>query len=152
MTLTRIEESLLVAAYFRGGSRDDRGWTSDSDQILTLSLFYTGDISAADCVSRFAKRGYVGKLYVDVEEWTEEVGWGILMPEIATRYRILIDLLRGHAELIEGGGNFETPAHPTFTACRLTPAGLDLAARLIGSFPRKPDFQNWPDRRESPGG
>jgi len=49
MPLTSVEYSLLVGAYFRGG------WTSNSDQIVTLSLFYTGDVSFAECESVFHK-------------------------------------------------------------------------------------------------
>ena len=45
MPLSLIEKSLLLAAYFRGGNQADDVWTSNSDQILTLSLFYTGDIN-----------------------------------------------------------------------------------------------------------
>ncbi|MBW3539061.1 MAG: hypothetical protein KY476_02210 [Planctomycetes bacterium] len=146
MSLTRIEESLVLAAYFRGGSQDDRAWTSNTDQILTLSLFYTGDISKADCVSRFANRPYIRDLYKNTE-WTEEHAWGELTEDIEGRYRALINLLQEHPELIEGGGNFKTPAHPTFTACRLTDIGLKLAATLATQFPKKPDFPNWPDRR-----
>jgi len=39
------------------------------------------------------------------------------------RYRLLLKLLREHPELIEAGGDTETPADPTFTSCRLTVAG-----------------------------
>lgn len=138
MPISAVEKSLLVAAYFRGGSSDDSHWTSNSDQIVTLSLFYTGDISSEDCAHRFSQRRYVGRLYDEDGQLTEE---------IATRYQFLINLLREHPELIEGGGDFETPAHPTYTACRLTDAGRDLAAMLIPSFPQKPEFPNWPDKR-----
>lgn len=54
MVLTVIEESLVLAAYYRGGSHDDQVWTSNTDQILTLSLYFTGDISDTDCVERFS--------------------------------------------------------------------------------------------------
>ncbi|MFT5095082.1 MAG: hypothetical protein ACI93T_003929, partial [Porticoccaceae bacterium] len=46
MSLTPVQASLILAAHFRGGSLNDCGWTSNSDQILTLSLFYTGAITA----------------------------------------------------------------------------------------------------------
>ena len=150
MPLTAVEESIILAAYFRGGSQDDCAWTSNTDQILTLALFYTGDISSADCVSRFAIRSYIQKLYDEDADVTKENVWGMLTTEIETRYRVLINLLHEHPELIEGGGNFEHPAHPTYTSCRLTKAGLYLAESLINSFPRKPDFRNWPDKRTMP--
>jgi hypothetical protein len=139
MPLTRIEESLVLAAYFRGGSRDQRQWNSNSDQILTLSLFYTGDISEADCARRFAIQYQLQELYDESGELTEEIDG---------RYKVLINLLHEHPELIEGGGNFATPAYPTFTACRLTDTGLALATTLVTQFPKKPDFPNWPDRRQ----
>lgn len=149
--LTRIDESLILAAYFRGGSQaQGNAWFSNTDQILTLSLFYTGDITEADCVGRFSRRSYVGKLYDNSVEITEEHPWGKLTEEIDGRYKVLIHLLREHAELLEGGGNFETPAHPTFTSCRLTDAGLQLAVTLVGRFPTKPVFPNWPDGRTMP--
>jgi hypothetical protein len=143
MALTSIEESLLLATYFRCGQWADRVWTSSSDQILTLSLFYTGDISADECVSRFAIRGYVGSLYDDDGELDEAV---------SDRYQVLIDLLMKHPDLIAGGGDLRTPADPTFTACRLTDAGVQRALSVIDSFPRHPDFPAWPDRREFSSG
>lgn len=151
MGLTRIEESLVLATYFRGGSQDDHAWTSNTDQILTLSLFYTDDIASTDCAERFSKRSYVQKLYDETADLNEHP-WGKLTDEIEGRYRILINLLRSHPELIEGGGNFDTPAHPTFTACRLTDAGLRLAETLEEQFPKKPDFPHWPDQRTMPEG
>ncbi len=141
MPLTSIEESLLLAAYFRGGSQDEHAWGSNTDQILTLSLFYTGDISFADCEGRFSIRSYIQDLYDDDGELTEE---------IEARYRILINLLQEHAELIEGAGNFQFPAHPTYTSCRLTDSGSELALTLLQSFPQKPEFLNWPDKRSTP--
>jgi hypothetical protein len=142
MALSTVEESLLVAAYSRGGSPDDGCWTSNSDQILALSLFYTGDISSEDCAERFSRKSYVGKLYLPDGELTEL---------IEARYMALIHLLREHPELIEGGGDFETPAYPTFTSCRLTVAGQKLACSLEPAFRQKPDFPNWPDQRTFPG-
>jgi hypothetical protein len=139
MSLTRIEEALLLAAYFRGGSHDQKQWNSNSDQILTLSLFYTGDISETDCACRFAIRSHIQELYDESGELTEEIDG---------RYKVLINLLQEHPELIEGGGNLATPAYPTFTACRLTDTGLALATTLVTRFPNKPDFTNWPDRRQ----
>lgn len=141
MTLTLVEKSILLAAYFRGGSRDDPRWTANSDQILTLSLFYTGEISFAECAGRFSNRPSLQKVYDKAGELTEE---------IEERYKILIKLLEEHPELIEGGGDFQTPAYPTFTACRLTDAGLHFASNLVNSFPEKPEFPDWPDRRTLP--
>jgi hypothetical protein len=141
MSLTQIEESVLVATFFRGGDPESRIWASNSDQVLTLSLFYTGDISSEECVVRFLQKGYVGGLYQDDGELNEV---------IACRYGVLINLLQTHPELIEGGGDFNAPAFPTYTSCRLTRAGQQLACELIPIFPRKPDFQHWPDKRTFP--
>ena len=138
MNLTSIDKALILAAYFRGGSQDDNRWTSNSDQILTLSLFYTGDITPEDCVLRFQRRSYVQNLY-DSD--------GILRAEIVSRYRNLINLRSDHPDLIEGGGDWEQPADPTFTACRLTQNGMRLAIKFLPEFPAKPDFPNWPDKR-----
>jgi len=106
-----------------------------------LSLFYTGDISPEDCITRLSIRGYVSGLYDDEGE---------LRQEIASRYQNLIDLLERQPLLLEGGGDFDTPAHPTFTACRLTDDGIQLIPQFIYLFPTKPEFQNWPDRRTDP--
>jgi hypothetical protein len=141
MPLSTVEESLLVAAYYRGMSPKEHGWVSNSDQIVTLSLFYTGEISSEDCTERFARRSYVGRLYQPDGELSEP---------IATRYGRLISLLRDHPELIGGGGDLETPSDPTFTSCRLTAAGRYLASSLVPSFPKKPKFPNWPDKRITP--
>jgi hypothetical protein len=115
-------------------------WASNSDQILTLSLFHSGDICRDDCIFRFANRGYVGCLY-DRN--------GNLNEDIASRYQVLIDLLRAHASLMKGGGDMQTPADPTFTACRLTDAGCRRALSVIDLFPQKPEFPEWPDRTNS---
>jgi len=142
MNISLIDNSLLLAAFFRGNTRDQDRWTSSSDQVVTLSLFYTGDISAEDCRSRFSNRGrVVGGLYDDRGE---------LQPLIETRYRHLINLLREQPQLIEGGGNFETPAHPAYTACRITDDAVRRIPDIIDQFPRKPDFPDWPDRRTFP--
>ena len=142
MSLSSIDESLLAAAYFRGGRTPSGiGWSSNTDQVLTLSLFYTGDISAAECAERFSRKSYISGLYQDDGELTEQIG---------TRYRHFIRLLRAHPELLQGGGNYTLPADPTYTACGLTDAGLDLACELIPSFPSKPEFPEWPDRRVFP--
>lgn len=141
MPLTSVEESLLVAAFYRGGCPDDPNWTSNSDQVVTLSLFYTNDISPEDCVERFFQRGYVGGLYEEDGELKEL---------IKTRYRVLIELIRKNPELIKGGGNLEMPADPTFTACRLTVAGQKTACLLTASFRQKPEFPNWPDQQAFP--
>ncbi len=137
-----VEESLLLAAYFRGGSPDDHAWLSNSDQIVTLSLYYTGDISSEDCAERFSRKSYVGKLYQPDGELSEL---------IETRYWHLISLLRKRPELIEGGGDLETPADPTYTSCRLTVAGQRSARTVVSSFRPKPGFPNWPDKRTIPG-
>jgi hypothetical protein len=141
MSLTSVEESLLLATYFRGRVPEDDRWRANSNQILTLSLYYTGDISYSECVSRFDTRSYVQKVYDENGELTKE---------IVDRYKILINLLQDHPELIEGAGDFEVPQEPTYTACRLTDAGLELAAELFDRFPKQPDFPNWPDRRSPP--
>jgi hypothetical protein len=141
MALSSVQNALLLAAYYRGGRHRDGRWISNCDQVVTLSLFYTNDISVAECASRFSQRSCVGNLYNAEGELTEP---------IKTRYRALIDLIRESADLIEGGGDLETPEDPTFTACRLTDAGLELACVLNQSFPQKPDFPNWPDKRGMP--
>ena len=138
MNLSDIENSLLLAAFFRGNTREQDRWTSCSDQVVTLSLFYTGDISADECESRFSDRSYVGGLYDNN---------GDLQPEIEFRYNKLIELIRQYPVLIEGGGDFDTPAYPTYTACRLTDSALELVPSLLAAFPSKPEFPNWPDRR-----
>ena len=139
--MTRVQEAILLAAYFRGGNSDAAVWISNCDQVVTLSLFYTGDISATDCMDRFAVRSYVGELYQDD---------GTLNEMIANRYHALIELLQSHPHLLEGGGNLKTPAHPTFTSCRLTLQGQRFAMSIAKNFPGKPDFPNWPDKRTLP--
>lgn len=141
MTLSTIDKSLLLATYYRGGHPDDESWTSNTDQILTLSLYYTGEFTGDECAARFVNKGYVGCLYD---------GDGELIDEIERRYLILIELLKTHPDLIEGGGNFELPADPTYTACRLAPAGFEIVPIVIDLFPEKPDFPNWPDKRRFP--
>ncbi|HWB13661.1 MAG TPA: hypothetical protein VG826_30830 [Pirellulales bacterium] len=143
MPLTSVEESLLLAAYYRGGNPKKIGSGGKCDEVVTLSLFYTGDISREDCAERFSRRSYVGKLYDSC---------GRLKKTIKARYRELIRLIREHPELIEGRGNLETPADPTYTECRLTHAGFVLARTLIESLPVKPEFPNWPDRGAEPPG
>ncbi|MFO1007356.1 MAG: hypothetical protein U0929_15455 [Planctomycetaceae bacterium] len=138
MSLSRIEESLLVATYFRGRIPKDDHWTSSSDQIVTLSLFYTGDITAEECVDRFSVKSYMRGLYTPDGELEEH---------IRTRYYELIRLVKTRNDLIVGAGGLDRPADPTFTACGLTDAGLGLISSLIQLFPPKPDFPNWPDRR-----
>ncbi len=61
MNLSQIGGSLLLAAFFRGNLRGQRRWTSCSDQVVTLSLYYTGEITAAECGVRFSSRPYVGQ-------------------------------------------------------------------------------------------
>lgn len=139
--LSLIEKSLLLAAFFRGNTLDQGDWTSSSDQVVTLSLFYTGDITSDECQSRFSTRSYVGGLYDDDGE---------LRPQIEARYQRLIELIWKQPQLIEGGGDLETPAYPSFTACRLTTQGIELIPDIVDRLPRKPDFPNWPDRRSHP--
>lgn len=138
MTLTWVKQSLLVAAYYRGGNPDDGVWGSNCDQVVTLSLFYTGDLSFDECAERFSRRSYVGGLY--------DRG-GKLNRRVNARYRELIELMRDRPDLIEGGGELGRPADPPYTSCRLTHAGADSAGLLIEKFPRKPNFPNWPDKR-----
>ena len=141
MNLSLVDRSLLLAAYFRGNTLDQASWTSCSDQVLALSLYYTGDISPEDCISRLSNRGYVSGLYDEAGE---------LCQQISSRYQNLVDLLERQPLLLEGGGDFDTPAYPTFTACRLTNEGIQLIPKFIYLFPTKPEFQNWPDRRTYP--
>lgn len=142
MLLSRIEESFLVATYFRGRIPEDQIWRSSSDQIVTLSLFYTGDITAEDCVDRFSVKSFMRGLYTPDGE---------LEGNIQTRYRDLIRLVKTRKNLIVGGGDLDQPADPTYTACGLTDEGLSLIPSLIRLFPSKPEFPNWPDKRSSPG-
>lgn len=141
VNLSNIEKSLLLATYFRGNPPQQEHWTSSSDQVVTLSLFYTDDISFDECEIRFSRKAYVGNLYVD---------GGELDPLVASRYGHLIELLRKHPDLIKGSGGFERPADPTFTACKLTAEGDQLALSFVDLFPTKPEFLNWPDRRSLP--
>jgi hypothetical protein len=137
MQLSTVEQALLLAAYFRGNTLEDGIHSSSCDQVVTLSLFYTGAVTFEDCAARFAVKSYVGGLYDEQGE---------LHQAIVERYHTLIDLTRRRPELIECFGNLQTPADPTYTACRLTAKGRELAASLVGSFPPKPEFPNWPDR------
>ena len=137
----RIDDALLLAAYFRGGAPTDVPKTSNSDQIITLSLFFTGELTAEECAARFAVRCYVQQLYGEDGE---------LLEMISLRYGSLIDLLHRRPDLIKGGGDLARPADPTFTGCWLTPAGLVAASALANTFPPKPEFPNWRDRRPSP--
>lgn len=140
MRLSNVEQSLILAAYYRCNLKDDQTWTSCSDQVVTLSLFYTGEIDAAECQKRFAIRSYLSNLYDDQGE---------LSPEIRERYKVLIKMINEYPHLIEGGGDMSSPADPTFTACRLTEAGIKLATEVEKTFLRKPVFPNWPDRRST---
>ncbi len=51
MTLSTVEQALLLAAYFRGMPPERYGWISCCDQVVVLSLFYTGDISFEECAT-----------------------------------------------------------------------------------------------------
>lgn len=139
--MKRIHDAIILAAFFRGGDPATFGWISNCDQVVTLSLFYTGDISTGECIDRFAVKSYVGGLYQD---------GGELHPMISDRYKLLIDLLKSHQHLIQGGGDFELPADPTYTSCRLTREGDQAAFAVVNNFPAKPDFPNWPDKRTLP--
>jgi len=68
-SLSPIDQALLIAAYFRGGSQVDEGWNSNSDQIVTLSLFYTTDLSREECETRFLRKGYVGDSIDPTANW-----------------------------------------------------------------------------------
>jgi hypothetical protein len=140
-SLTIVDHALLAAAYFRGLLTTETIGGSCSDQVVTLSLFYTGDLSADECAARFATRSYLAGAYV---------GRGKLDPRIEARYRELIRLIHDHPELITGCGDLERPADPTYTGCRLTDAGCGLAEMIIPMLPPKPDFPNWPDSRAWP--
>jgi len=133
--------SLLAAAYYRGLLPTETIGSSCSDQVVTLSLFYTGDLSADDCAARFANRPHLVGVYV---------GHGKLDPLIKARYGELIRLIRDFPRLIEGCGDLNRPADPTYTGCRLTEPGCALAEAIIPSLPPKPEFPNWPDRRAAP--
>ena len=101
------------------------------------------------CATRFSRRGCINGLYDrDVPDDGRE--GPPLRREIEDRYRDLIDLIGRAPDLIQGGGNLSLPADPTYTACRLTPDGVRLVATIIDSFPPKPDFRDWPDRRTYP--
>ncbi len=137
MNLSLIDQSLLLATYYRGNDLQQDNWTSCCDQVVQLSLFYSGDLTAEECQSRFSQ-GNVSGLYQDDGE---------LVSQVKMRYEQLIEVLRSHPHLIEGGGDFDSPADPTFTACRLTEKGLELIPEILNRFPQKPEFPNWPDKR-----
>jgi hypothetical protein len=137
MDVSRIEQSLLLATNFRGNLPDQAAWTSCSDQILTLSLSIPATFRRTN-----ARR--VSQTAITLAAFTAK---RVKSFQIEARYRCLIQLLSDHSELIEGGGNFRTPAWPTYTACRLTDDGLRLIPHIIDLFPGNPDFPNWPDRR-----
>jgi hypothetical protein len=136
--LSLTEQALLLASFFRGNPPSQTHWTSSCDQVIALSLFYTGDMSYADCEKRF-ETGYVSPLY-DSD--------GELLRDLRDRYNELIELIRRRPDLISGGGNFDRPADPTYTACKLTQEGFRLIPDLINLFPAKPTFANWPDKNE----
>jgi hypothetical protein len=138
--LSLTEQALLLAAFFRGNPHSQTHWTSSCDQVIALSLFYTGDMSFADCEKRF-ETGYVSPLYDND---------GGLLRDLRDRYNELIELIRRRHDLISGGGNLDTPADPTYTACKLTQDGIRLIPDLVKLFPAKPDFANWPDKNELP--
>ena len=134
--LNRVDRSLLLAAFFRGNARTQSYWTSSCDQVVALSVFYTGDLTYKGCQQRF-ESGYVGPLY-DLD--------GELLPDVKRRYYQLIDLLGHRPDLILGGGNLTTPADPSYTACKLTETGISIVPRLQEEFPEKPTFGKWPDK------
>lgn len=139
--LTLVEESLLLAAFYRGNLLDDSFNRACCDQVITLSLFYTGDISNQDCIERFKKRSYVMLFWKDGNENNG------LETTLSGRYSKLIELIDQHPDLIEGFGNLHSPANPCYTACRLTQTGIGVAKASFNRFEVKPDFPNWPDRR-----
>lgn len=141
MPLSPVEKALLVAAYYRSGSQDGCVWTSNPDQIVTLSLFYTGELSSEECVERFSEFGGVGGLYNESGELNEPV---------ATRCMELIELLQKHPELIGGADDLGSPPSLIIANCLPTEAGLQLASSLIPTFRQKPEFWHWPDRRKFP--
>ena len=138
--LSQNEQALLLASFFRGNPLSQTHWTSSCDQVITLSLFYTGHISYEECEKRF-ETGYVSPLY-DHD--------GELLQDLRDRYNELIELIRRRNDLISGGGDFETPADPTYTACKLTREGLRLVPDLVEAFPGKPVFAKWPDKNTLP--
>lgn len=139
MPLSRIDESLLLAAWFRGRvPTESEVWSANVDQVLALSLFYTGDISCEQCARWFSQGGYVRELYESPFESLTEVA--------TARDQALIELLKTRPELIMGAGDWQTPCFPTFRACGLTPAGAELVPMLVDRFPTNPDFPNWPDK------
>jgi hypothetical protein len=146
-SLTIVDHALLAAAYFRGLLTTETIGGSCSDQVVTLSLFYTGDLSADDCAARFERRSYVAGMYVN---GPKRAAGPKLDPRIEARYRELIRLIHDHPGLIEGCGDLRRPADPTYTGCRLTEDGCGLAAAIIPTLPPKPEFPNWPDRRPVP--
>ncbi len=140
MQLTRTEEALLLAAYYRGRDPLEKIWTANSGQVVTLSLDYTGELSSEECATRFEERPYLRGLYDQK---------GQLKDEIRRRSMILIELINRRPDLIRGAGNLKPPTDPTYTACGLTAADHQLAVSLRVSFPRKPEFPHWPDRQDS---
>lgn len=141
VSLSTVERALLLGAFYRGmPDFDETAWSSNSDQVVVLSLFFTGELSSTECAQRFHHRGYVGGLYDDK---------GQLAAEIKVRYLEFIELLNEHPELIRGGGNLRTPADPTYTSCRLTRAGVELIPAILHTFPAKPEFPNWADKRRA---
>lgn len=140
-TLSTVEQSLILAAYYRGNLLYDAFTRACCDQVITLSLFYTADISEHDCIERFKNRSYV-MLYWKNDDENE----GLAEP-LLQRYLTLIELIDNHPDLIEGFGNLRSPAHPCYTACRLTQGGEAIAQATFSRFPSKPLFENWPDRR-----
>ena len=142
MSLTQIEEAILVAAYYRGKAPSEQVWSSNSDQVLTLSLFYTGDISHNACASRFEHRPYLRCVYDDD---------GRLNEQLKHRYRVLIDLIQQHPDLINGGGDFKAPADPTYTACGLTDAGLPHGSHFDILVPKETRIPKLARRTSIPG-
>ncbi len=136
MSLSLIDQSLLLATFYRGNHSQQDLWTSCCDQIVQLSRFYTGGITSEECQNFFSQNGSVGGLYRD---------GGELVPQVKLRYQQLIDMIQNHPHIIQGGGDFETPSDPTFTACRLTEIGIELIPEILKLFPKKPHFPNWPD-------
>ena len=72
--------------------------------------------------------------------WTEQMEYDerhdIANEVVEDWYRILIAMThQTPAPLLEGAGNLELPAFPTYTACGLTSKGKEIAEKLFTEFP-----------------
>lgn len=135
MELTRVEQALFAAAYFRARFPGDR--FANNAHIIVLSMFYTGEVSHQDCENWFSVYATTRLLY----DLNGEIDAGVRQ-----RYGVLIALTKKYPELLEGGGNLVLPADPSFTACNLSLAGEEVAKKLVSQFPEKPKYSR-PDKR-----